>query len=343
MSVVTNRKPCQRTVTSSLWLLLGFLLLVFSCGHERSGEPTGGETHFLARCTSGSTCGRGLSCLCGVCTRSCDARAECQSLSDAACVASSSQAACAESETTGHCDVACISDDDCAVLSASHRCESGACRAGTKPASACAHGEVSANQVLLIGDSFFASSHQVTAFLEDIARGAGVLSVGERYRDNSRSIGNALALGGTGIADEYAAAVAESAVRVVIMNGGGADVLVGACDTVDASCPVIADAAAAARTLLAKMALDGVLEVVYASYPDPVDASVRAKMDALRPLLQDACDGSAVTCRWLDLRATFAGRYDELILPDGLNPTAAGSQVTAQAIWDVMQQNCIAQ
>lgn len=342
MSVVTNRRPSERWANFSLGLLLGLLLLVFSCGHERSSEPTGGETHFLARCTSGSTCGGGLSCLCGVCTRACDARAECQSLSDAACVASSSEA-CAESPATGHCDVACISDDDCAVLSPSHRCEGGACRAGVKPPSACAHGEVAANQVLLIGDSFFASSHQVTAFLEDIARSAAALSVGERYRDNSRVTGNALALGGPGIADEYADAIAESEVRVVIMSGGGADVLVGSCDTVDASCPTLVEAAAAARALLAKMASDGVLDVVYVSYPDPLDSSVRAKMDAIRPLLQDACDGSAVPCHWLDLRPTFAGRYDELILPDGINPTAAGSSVTAQAIWDVMQQKCIAQ
>jgi hypothetical protein len=197
--------------------------------------------------------------------------------------------------------------------------------------------------VLLIGDSFFASSHQVTAYLEDIARSASVLSVGERYRDNSSLTQNALALGGTGIASQYEAASAESAVSVVIMNGGGADALVGSCDTADASCPVLADAAAAARALLAKMAVDGVLHVVYVAYPDPVNASVRAKIDALRPLLQDACDGSAVTCHWLDLRAPFAGRYDELILPDGMNPTAAGAQVTARAIWDVMQQSCVAQ
>jgi hypothetical protein len=341
--VATSPKPCQRTPHFKSGLLLALLLLVFSCGHARS-DPTGGETHFLARCSPDSTaCGSGLACLCGVCTRSCDGRAACQSLSDAACVASSSQAACAEAEPAGHCDVACLSDDDCAVLSASHRCEGGACRAGAKAPSICAHGEVAANQVLLIGDSFFASSHQVTAYLEDIARRASVLSVGERYRDNSRLTENALALTGAGIASQYEAALAESTVQVVVMNGGGADVLLGACDTADASCPLLVDAAGAARTLLAEMAVDGVQHVVYVSYPDPVDAALRAKMDALRPLLQDACDGSAVACHWLDLRPTFAGRYDELILADGINPTAAGSQVTARAIWDLMQQSCIAQ
>lgn len=340
MSVATKISVFERVVGSSVLLVMALLLGVFSCGREQSSEPTGGETHFLTRCTPGSdACGSGLSCLCGVCTRACEARAACQGLPDAACISSS----CGDSEPTGHCEVACISDDDCAVLSSSHHCESGACRAGEPASSACTHGGTAANQVLLIGDSFFASSHQVTAYLEDAARSASVLSAGERYRDNSRLTDNALALAGPGISNQYQAGVAESDVQVVIMNGGGADVLLGSCDTVDASCPVIADAGMAAHDLLAQMATDGVRHVIYVGYPDPTDAGVRAKMDALRPLLQDACDGSAVTCHWLDLRSIFAGRYAELILPDGLNPTAAGSQVTARAIWDVMQQYCVAQ
>jgi hypothetical protein len=344
MSVANSKNGFERVVSSSVLVVLALLLGLFSCGREQSSEPTGGETHFLTRCTPGTaSCGSGLSCVCGVCTLGCEARAACQGLPDAACVSSASTASCSESDPMGHCDVACINDDDCAVLSASHRCESGACRAGEPASSACTHGDTAANQVLLIGDSFFASSHQVTAYLEDAARSASALTAGERYRDNSRLIDNALALAGTGIANQYQDGVAESDVQVVIMNGGGADVLLGSCDTVDASCPVIADAAAAARDLLAQMATDGVRQVIYVSYPDPTDASVRAKMDALRPLLQDACDGAAVPCHWLDLRSAFAGRYAELILPDGLNPTASGSQVTARAIWDVMQQYCVAQ
>lgn len=338
--MASNSKAFARIAAFSLVLAL---LSVVSCGRARS-DPTGGETHFLTRCAPGSTeCGAGLSCVCGVCTLACDARAACQGLPDAACVASSSSGACAESEAAGHCDVACIADDDCAVLSPSHLCESGACRAGAQPPSACVRGDVAPNQVLLIGDSFFAATHQVTAYLEDEARRAAVLPAGERYRDNSRLIENALALGGSGIAGQYQAGVAESGVQVVIMNGGGADVLLGSCDVADASCPLLADAAAAADDLLAQMAADGVRHVVYVFYPDPVDASVRAKMDVLRTLMQDVCQGSAVACHWLDLRATFASRYDELIQVDGLNPTAAGSQVTAGAIWRVMQQYCVAQ
>jgi hypothetical protein len=66
-------------------------------------------------------------------------------------------------------------------------------------------------------------------------------------------------------------------------------------------------------------------------------------MDALRPLVQAACEASVVACHWLDLRDTFAGQYATFVLPDGLNPTAAGSQATAHAIWTIMQRSCAAQ
>jgi lysophospholipase L1-like esterase len=48
-------------------------------------------------------------------------------------------------------------------------------------------------------------------------------------------------------------------------------------------------------------------------------------------------------CAWLDLRPTFAGHYDEYVQADGLNPTAAGSQASAEAIAALMRDGCIAQ
>jgi hypothetical protein len=203
-------------------------------------------------------------------------------------------------------------------------------------------GAVPGNELLLIGDTFLASSHQITAYLEDLARSAGTLAAGERYRDNSRLTANALAFGGNGIRDEYQAAATEAAVKVVVMSGGGADVLASAC-TPNTSCPTLEAAAAAARALFAQMAMDGAQHIIYAFYPDPVDSGIRAQMDILRPLVQSACATSPVPCAWLDLRPTFAGHYGEYIQVDGLNPTAAGSQASAQAIWTLMREQCIAQ
>jgi len=207
----------------------------------------------------------------------------------------------------------------------------------------CNRGTVPANQVLFIGDSFFATTHQITAYLESLARDAGAVSVGERYRDRSSLLANALAVGGNGLAEQYASGVSESEVKVVIMDGGGADVLLGSCDSANASCAVITNAAAAAQSLFAKMATDGVEQVVYVFYPDPGDANVKAKIDALRPLIQSACENAPLPCHWLDLRPVFAGHYDEYVQADQLNPTDNGARASAEAIWATMQQYCIAQ
>jgi lysophospholipase L1-like esterase len=340
---VTNRLPPLLGRCRAWGLLLVAALVAFSCGNATT-DPTGGETHFLTTCDASSgSCGGDLSCLCGVCTLPCNARTACQALPAGECVLPPTGAACGSAAAAGLCDVQCVADVDCAVVSSLHRCERGACRAGPLPANTCSRGEVPANQVLLIGDSFLAWSHQITAYLEGFARSAGTLSPGDRYRDGSSLTANSLALAGDGVAEQYLAAVADAEVTVVIMNGGGADVLLGACELTDASCPTLADAAAAAEALFADMADRGVQHIVYAFYPDPLDAVVRAKMDALRPLVQAACERSPAPCHWLDLREAFAGHYDQYLQDDGLNPSDAGSQASAAAIWATMQARCIAQ
>lgn len=339
-----------------LWIpTLLALLWLFGCEAE-SADPTGGETHFLRLCDDdASACGSALSCLCGVCTVACQVEASCSAFPDARCT-TRTDGTCGVSGNM--CDLPCSVDDDCSVLSAEHRCTSGSCRLTPEPtpvgeggagsssggqSAACETGSVSANEVLILGDTFFASSHQITAYLEDLARNAGVLQTGQRYRDHSRLVNNALALSSYGILDQYQTAAADAEVEVVIMNGGGADALLGSCDTIDSSCPVLTAAAQALDDLLRTMAEDGVTGVVFASYPDPQLDGVRQKMDALRPLLQASCDASPVPCSFLDLRDVFANNYDEFVLADGMNPTAAGSQASATAIWGVMQAGCLAQ
>jgi len=337
-------------------LLFAALLLAWGC--ESTAPPTGGETHFLRWCaTDGAACGPGLQCVCGVCTVPCSESDSCAGYPDAACVGSGADA-CTDAPAAGICDVGCSDDTECLVLSPTHRCEGNVCRAPApnappggssgapsgEPPTRCAEEEgVSGNQVLVIGDSFFAISHEITAYVEALAREAGALAEGERYRDNSRLLGNTLALAGNGIEEQYTTALAEGDVEVVIMNGGGADVFLGTCEPVTDDCPIFVEAAAAARDLLASMADDGVAHVVYAFYPDPVDPPLREKMDALRPQLEAVCAQSPVPCHWLDLRPAFEGRYDEYIRPDGKNPTSDGARAAAVAIWETMQTHCIAQ
>jgi hypothetical protein len=232
----------------------------------------------------------------------------------------------------------CVTDQDCATSPTGARCVAGVCRA-TAGRSTC---PASGTDVVVVGDSFFAADRSITTFLEEMARQSGALSAGERYRDHSSMLGNTLALLGSGIEDQYAAAAAESPVSVVIMNGGGADVLMGSCEVVGPDCPLLVDAAAAASSLFRRMAADGVQHVVYAFYPDPTDANLRAELDALRPLLASACLESPVACHWVDLRTTFAGREALYLEAQGTNPTAEGAQASATAIW-AAQPQCVAQ
>lgn len=362
-----------RLLRASAALLLGTLLAAFACSEPQSQDITG-ETHFLTRCDAASAaCGSGLVCLCGVCTRACDATDDCSAFASAECVAATSPAACGESQQVNRCDVSCSTSADCAVVSGAHRCDLGFCRAGSGSGGLggaggagggnslgggggggdagssggtgeCERGEVTGNQVVVLGDTFMALTHQITAGVEELARAGGSLPAGQRYRDESTILNNALALNGNGIEGQYARAVEEGSVSVVIMNGGGADVLNGSCDDPPTpECPVLAAATEAARELFARMATDGVAHVVYAFYPDPVDVTVREKMDVLRPQLEAVCEQSPAPCHWLDLRAVFEGRYAEYIAPDGLNPTAAGSLAAADAIWRTMQEYCVAQ
>lgn len=303
-----------------------------------------------------------LSCLCGVCTVPCEAQTSCASYPAAQCAPAN--AGSCEGEAQMVCRVACSRDLDCLVLSPQHTCSDGSCvdssqsgvgggpsepqengAGGTAgQASVCERGVVAPNEVLVLGDSFLATSHQITAFLEAEARDALVLQTGDRYRDSSRLVANALALSGNkGVADQYASAAADTPVRVAIMNGGGADVLLGSCDAPEAECPVLLAAAEAFAELLGTMAEDGVEDVVFVGYPDPEPEAALGKMNALRPLLESACASSPVPCHWVDLRPVFSGHYDEYVLADGLNPSEAGSKAAAEAIWSLMEAECIAQ
>jgi len=356
-ATMTNDK---RRMVLRFAIALGVTLCAFiNCVSEPKESSTGGETHFLMACNPNDSCGSTLACVCGICTRPCSDSSVCQSLSKSAtCVADADRPtadSCSDAPSTSVCDVPCTTDESCRTLSTSLRCSRGFCRndsgavtddAGSADAAtpACARGQVAPNEVIFLGDSFMATSHQIPTDVEELARQAGVLAAAEHYRDISSLTGNSLALESPYLADKYTSAQAEGTVRVVIMDGGGADVLLGTCDTPPTeSCPVLANAAAAVPLLFAQMAKDGVQQIVYFFYPDPVDATLQAKMDVLRPLIQVACESSPVPCHWLDLRPTFANHYTEYVLADGKNPTDAGSAATAAAIWTTMQQNCIAQ
>jgi lysophospholipase L1-like esterase len=209
---------------------------------------------------------------------------------------------------------------------------------GTSPSGGsgggCQKGQVKANEVLFIGDSFIALNRSIPTALQTLARNAGALGQSETYRDNSVS---GTTLQGTGqIPSQYANGVNSGAVKVVLMDGGGNDCL----QRNDAQ-----GAVAPATSLFQSMAQNNTQYVVYFFYPDPQNnATLKTCIDTLRPLMQSLCESLATPkCHFIDLRPVFAGHYSEYILSDGIHPTAQGGSAVAQAVWDVMQKNCIAQ
>lgn len=339
------------------WSLASSLVYTASFACEpQSADPTGGETHFLRTCDPiDHPCEGDFNCLCGVCTTSCSVDMPCSNYPGSQCVTLARDTC--QANATQACDVGCSAERDCAFLSSGHHCIDGFCRlassvvpsspeGGSDGAAAsppCDDSGISANEVVIVGDSFFATTHEVTGYLEGLARDDGVLSEGERYRDYSNLVSNSLAYPEAGLSMQYEAARSELNARVVIMNGGGADVLLGSCEIVDEQCPLMTDAALALEALLTQMQTQGVEQVVFVGYPDPVPDDVHEKMSVLRPLLEQECVTSPVPCHWLDLRTTFAEGGSDFVEADGLNPTSSGAKATAEAIWMLMRRRCIAQ
>jgi len=214
---------------------------------------------------------------------------------------------------------------------------------GTAGAGGCQHGQYKGNDVLIIGDSFFALSHDITRDLVAHARAAGAIGANETYRDASVS---GTRLSPRQIPGQYSTAQQQAPVKILIMDGIGNDLLASSgCSTPYSSCSTITAALDSAKTLMKTIASDGTVQhIVYLWYPEAQgNAKLLDQENYVRPLLQMTCEQSTVPCLWVDLRPAFAGHYAEYIMGDGIHPTAAGSQASADALWAAMQAQCIAQ
>jgi lysophospholipase L1-like esterase len=222
----------------------------------------------------------------------------------------------------------------------------GAGASGSAGAPTCEKGTTKGKDVLLIGDSFIALSHDITKDLIALARADGALAASDSYRDNSVS-GTQLHGGiSPQIPQQYVNGEKDAPAKVVVMDGGGNDMLNNTCsDPPTESCQAIQDAVTAVKDLFTQMGKDGVETVVYFFYPEnQKNATQKAKVDVLRTQLQGVCYSSvSPKCYGVDLRPVFDGHFTEYVLSDGIHPTAAGSQASSEAIWSVMQKNCIAQ
>jgi lysophospholipase L1-like esterase len=197
------------------------------------------------------------------------------------------------------------------------------------------------SEVAIIGESFIALSGAIPRMLTAHAREAGTIGPSEMYRSYAVS-GTQLTTGE--IPSQYQRAVQASPVKVVLMDGAGNDLLIGnRCrGGFDASCMEVV---AAVDALFKEMKADGVVDVVYFFYPDPmgIGAGIKEAMDMLRPEMLKFCNETTdVRCIWVDQRESWEGNY-ATFTSDGIHPTEAGSQASADQIWEAMVENCVAQ
>jgi hypothetical protein len=324
------------------------VLLIASCG-QTSSPQAGSETHFLMSCDV-TGCGQGMQCICGVCSKPCVQESDCGSLSDAAsCTPLGprvTEGRCDEAQMGAMCDAECLIDAECGALGPSSVCDAGYCREpgpAPKPQSrVCAPSGVVAEDVLVLGDVLIELSIYVEE-LENRMIEAGSLEEGAHYRDNAQAVSSLLATGALSFDAQYTNARADGVPRVIIMDAGATDVLNDNCaGMLTPECPAARDAVRGAERLFQRFADEGVEQIVYFFYGDPVDnPSLKDGIDLMRPLLENACGKSPVPCHWLDLRPDFEGR-PELVGVDGLVFTDAGATVAAAATFELMQARCVA-
>lgn len=122
-------------------------------------------------------------------------------------------------------------------------------------------------------------------------------------------------------------------VRVLIIDGGTWDTFI------DDSSTTISGVDQSFRDLLSTVARDGtVTDIIYFLMPNIIPG-----VTELRPLLDQDCTASAVPCHFIDLQQLWTDPADYNTSTSPPVPTADGAKVIANAIWGVMQADCIAQ
>lgn len=319
-----------------------------SCGQTDSPRA-GSETHFLMRCED-TGCGDGMQCICGACSKPCVQQTDCDALSSAAsCTPLDpriSVGRCDDAQIGAMCDAGCLVDDDCRTLGPESRCDRGYCREGgptrEPDPQSCGPSNVAAQDVLVLGDVQIELSIYVDQ-LEQRMTDAGSLSAGEHYRNNAQAVSSLLATGPLSFDAQYTSARADGVPRVIIMDGGATDVLNGNCaGMLTPECPAASAAIRGAEKLFARFADDGVEQLVYFFYGDPIDnPSLKDGIDLMRPLLENACGRSPLPCHWLDLRPVFED-HPEFVGGDGFVFTDAGATAAAAATFELLQDRCVA-
>lgn len=229
-----------------------------------------------------------------------------------------------------------------------------------------------AAEVGIIGDSYInILTSEFVPELQTLARAAGALGPNESYVD--KSFGGASMAGGgfldlliQPIPTQWPQALQESrargasGIKLLIMDGGGNDVLVNnrAClehqteSAITQACKDTVQAALdAGSELFEQVARDGAQAVIFFFYPHLPGGGLggsypNTMLDYSAPLVRENCEQRApVPCYFVDLRSPFTDSgipIEDLIQEDGVHPSQQGAKIMAQEVWKVMQDNCLA-
>jgi hypothetical protein len=253
----------------------------------------------------------------------------------------------------------------------------------------CMKGQVTPSEVVMLGDSYMAATNgNVGANIVADAQMAGALPAGKTYREYY--IAGAAVNNGAGqlnipyqydsMAKVDATVANPKDIKVVIMDGGGNDVLIDqrSCLTdanmaalqADTACQnAVMNAGNAMEKLWKEMATDGVKQIVYYFYPHLDTAGggflttpapgVNLVDDEGATAYQKLCCGSSFTptttnntctgnvlglqCTFIDTRPAFEGHATDWIQADKVHPNPMGSMEIANMTWAAMVANCVAQ
>jgi hypothetical protein len=164
-------------------------------------------------------------------------------------------------------------------------------------------------------------------------------------------------------------------IKVVIMDGGGNDILINNSQCLntppagDTMCHMVVDKSVQTAHMLEQdMVSKGVKAIVYYFYPH-IDPSIGANasdwLDYAYPQAAQACCGSGaqpmgaadltchgtdslgIDCIFIDTRPEFVGHNmsgtSSYWFQDGIHPTQPGADAIASKVWANMQKYCIAQ
>lgn len=204
----------------------------------------------------------------------------------------------------------------------------------------CTTGQVLASEVVWIGDSWVIQPGTQHTRLTELARQAGTLAPNEDYSWDLPKDAASMA----DVTRQYEAREAGATkIKVLLMDGGTWDPVIA--NFTNMSVPAAIDNSIADfKAFIAKVESDGTVQhIVYFLMPELPTIPGVAEM---RPELQQACEGSSVSCHFLDLEPLWKMRRDDepsYTADNGTWASEKGGTVIAEAMWQIMQDDCIAQ